>query len=62
LEFLSEYDFDTKHNKGKEEKVVDALDKRVHEMHVIAISIYISDLKSRVLEVVASYQHYLQLK
>jgi hypothetical protein len=62
LEFLSEFDFDIKHNKGKGEKVVDALGRRVHEMHALAINIYISDLKSRVLEVVASYQHYLQVK
>jgi hypothetical protein len=34
LEFLSEYDFDIKHIKGKENKVVDALNRRVHEMHV----------------------------
>jgi hypothetical protein len=30
LEFLSEYDFDIKHIKGKENKVVDALSRRVH--------------------------------
>jgi hypothetical protein len=40
LEFLSEYDFYTKHIKGKENKVVDALSRRVHEMHAIAISMY----------------------
>jgi hypothetical protein len=31
LEFLCEYDFDIKHIKGKENKVVDALSRRVHE-------------------------------
>jgi hypothetical protein len=30
LEFLWEYDFDIKHIKGKENKVVDALSRRVH--------------------------------
>ena len=30
LEFLREYDFDIKHIKGKENKVVDALRRNVH--------------------------------
>jgi hypothetical protein len=62
LEFLNEYDFDIKHIKGKENKAVDTLSRRVHEMHATSISIYSSDLKSRILEVVASNQHYLQVK
>jgi hypothetical protein len=40
LEFLSEYDFDIKHIKGKENKVVVALSRRVHEMHATSISMY----------------------
>jgi hypothetical protein len=50
LEFLSEYDFDIKHIKGKENKVVDALNRRVHELHAIAICMYQSDLKDKILE------------
>jgi hypothetical protein len=50
LEFLSEYDFDIKHIKGKENKVADALNRRVHEMHSTTISMYRSDLKPRILE------------
>jgi hypothetical protein len=50
LELLSEYDFDIKHIKGKENKVVDALSRRVHEMHATTISMYQSDLKHGVLE------------
>jgi hypothetical protein len=46
LKFLSEYDFDIKHIKGKENKVIDALSKRVHELHDTAISMYQSDLKT----------------
>ena len=34
LEFLCEFDFETKHIKGKENKLVDAFNKKVHEMHV----------------------------
>jgi hypothetical protein len=40
LEFLREYNFDIKHIKGKENKVVEALSKRVHELHATAIIIY----------------------
>jgi hypothetical protein len=47
LEFLSEYDFDIKHIKGKENKVVDALNRRVHAMHATTISMCKSDLKNR---------------
>jgi hypothetical protein len=51
LEFLCEYDFDIKHIKGKENKVVDALSRRVHELHATAISMYRNDIKGRILEV-----------
>jgi hypothetical protein len=50
LEFLCEYDFDIKHIKGKENKVVDALNRRVHELHATTISMYQTDIKSRILE------------
>jgi hypothetical protein len=38
LEVLNEYDFDLKHIRGKENKVVDTLSRRVHEMHATTIS------------------------
>ena len=50
LEFLCEYDFDIKHIKGKENKVVEALSRRVHELHAPAISMYQIDIKGRILE------------
>ena len=50
LEFLSEYDFDIKHIKGKENKVDDALSRRVHELYATTISMYQSDLKHRSIE------------
>ena len=37
-EFLCEFDFEIKHIKGKENKVVDALSRKLHAMHVAAIS------------------------
>jgi hypothetical protein len=61
LEFLSEYDFDIKHIKGKENKVVDALNRRVHEMHATTISMYQSYLKPRILEVAKSDFQYKEL-
>jgi hypothetical protein len=47
LEFLCEYEFDIKHIKGNENKVVDALNKRVHELHVTTISMYQTDIKGK---------------
>jgi hypothetical protein len=38
MEFISEYDFNINHIESKENKVVDALSRRVHGMHVMAIS------------------------
>jgi hypothetical protein len=43
LEFLSKYDFDINHIKGKENKVADTLNRRVHEMHVTTINMYKCD-------------------
>jgi hypothetical protein len=61
LELINEYDFDIKHIKFKE-KVVDALSKRVHEMHATTIRMYKTDLKIRILEAIKSYHLYLQNK
>ena len=61
LEFLSEYDFDIKHIKWKENKVVDALNRRVHEMHATTINTYQSDLKDRITEPTESDLQYKEL-
>jgi hypothetical protein len=58
---VNEYDFDIKHIKGKENKVVDALSRRVHELHATAIIMYQSDLKDIILEVAKSYLQYKEL-
>ena len=39
LEILCEFDFEIKHIKGKENKVADALSRKVQEMHVASLSI-----------------------
>jgi hypothetical protein len=51
-----------KHIKDKENKVVDALDRRAHEMHMEAISMYISNLKYIIMEATNSDRHYLQIE
>ena len=48
LEFLCEFDFEIKHIKGKENKVVDALSRKVQEMHVSSLSIFQSDLRQQI--------------
>jgi hypothetical protein len=56
MEFPSEYDFDINHIKGKENKVVDALNRRAHEMHATTISMYKTYLKDNILEAAKSNQ------
>jgi hypothetical protein len=62
LEFLNEYDFDIKHIKGKEKKVVDALNRRVHEMHATTIIMYQKNLCDKILEVGKSDLRYVDIK
>jgi hypothetical protein len=50
LEFLCEYDFDIKHIKEKENKLVDALRRRVNELHATTISMYRTDIKGKISE------------
>jgi hypothetical protein len=50
LEILIEYDFDIRHIKGKGNRVDDALNRRLHELHATTISMYQSNLKGKILE------------
>jgi hypothetical protein len=61
LEFLCEYDFEIKHIEGKENKVVDALSRGVHEFHATTISMYQTDIKGRVLEATNTDLQYRKL-
>jgi hypothetical protein len=47
---LCEYDFDIKHIKGKENKVADALSRKAHKLHSLAIIMYRTDIKDRILK------------
>jgi len=62
MEFISEYDFDSKHIKEEKNKVIDELSKRVPEMHATTISMYRSNLKDRILGAANLYRYYLQVK
>jgi hypothetical protein len=62
LEFLSEHDSEIKHIKGKENWVVDALNRRAHEVHISAINMFSIDLKDKIIEVENSDQQYLKIK
>jgi hypothetical protein len=48
LSFLSEFNFEVRHIKGKENKVADALSRRVHGLFEINISKEESDLEQRI--------------
>jgi hypothetical protein len=48
LAFLSEFDFEVRHIKGKENKVVDALSRRIHGLFEINISRAERDLEKRI--------------
>jgi hypothetical protein len=61
LEFLSEYDFDIKNIKGKENKVVDALNKKVHELHTSTINMYQTDVKNKILEAANANLQYREM-
>jgi hypothetical protein len=61
FEFLCEYDFDIKHIKGKENKVDDALSRRVHELHATTISMYQTDIKGIILEAANADLWYMEL-
>jgi hypothetical protein len=61
MEFMCEYDFEIKHIKGKENKVADALNRRVHELHATTISMYRIDTKSRIQEATNLYLQYREL-
>jgi hypothetical protein len=62
LELLSEYDFDIRHIKGKENKVVDALNRRAHEIHATTINMCKPDLQNIILEAAKTDQTYEEMK
>ena len=59
MELLCEFDFEIKHVKGKENKVVDALSRK---FHVVAISVRKYDLSTKFLDALVEDEHYLQIR
>jgi len=47
---LSEYNFEIKHIKGKENRVANALSRRDYEKHITSINMFNIDLKEKKLE------------
>ena len=54
--------FEIKHIKGNENKVANALSRKVQEMHVASISISQSDLRQQIANHVAEDELYAQVK
>ena len=62
LSFLSEYDFEIQHIKGKENKVVDALSRNVRLNFMAAISTYKTYLEEKIEEGVNLDKNYQKLQ
>ena len=62
LEFLREFDFEIKHIKGKENKMANALSKKVHEMHAAYLSIFQPYLREHIFNHIAEDEIYVQIK
>ena len=62
LGILCEFDFEIKHIKGKENKVVDALSRKVHEMHLASLSTCQPDLRKQIINLIAEDEVYMQKK
>ena len=62
LAFLSEYDFEIQHIKGKENKVADALSRNARLNFATVISTYVSDLAEHLKEGVKQDKIYQKLQ
>ena len=62
LAFLSEYDFESKHIKGKQNKVVDALSRNAIPHCSAAFSSYKTNLESLIKEATKNDEEYLKTK
>ena len=62
LEFLCKFDFEIKHIKGKENKVVDALSRKEYGMHVASFSIFQPDLRQQIINHTAEDEMYMYIK
>ena len=59
---FSKFDFEIKHIKGKENKVSDALSRKVNEMHVAYLSTFQSNLRQKIINHTAKDEMYVHIK
>ena len=59
MEFLCEFDFEIKCIKGKKNRVVDALNRKVHEMYVASLSIFQPYLRQQIVNHTAEDEMYV---
>jgi hypothetical protein len=62
LAFLSEFDFEVRHIKGKENKVEDALSRRIHGLFEMNVSRAESDLEGRIRMAGVDDENYTKIK
>ena len=62
LDFLSDYDFEIQHIKGKENKVADALSRNASLNFATAISTYTTDLDEQLKEEIEQDENYQNLQ
>jgi hypothetical protein len=61
LDLICEYEFDIKHIKGKENKVANALSRRVHELYATTITMYQTDIKGKISKAANADLQYMEL-
>jgi len=61
LAFLSEYKFEIKHIKGKENKVADALSRHANQLYMVAYSSYETYLEEQIKVVAKKDKKYQEL-
>ena len=61
LAFLSEYEFEIKHIKGKENKVADALSRHENQLYMAAYSSYETDLEKKIKAAAEKDEKYQEL-
>ena len=62
IDFLSEYDFEIQHIKGKENKVADALSRNAKLNFTVAINTYTIDLEEQLKAGIEQDENYLKLQ
>ena len=62
MEFLSKYEFEIKHVKGKGNQLDDALSGISHEMHIASISMYKTYMKAKIIVATNSEKHHSAIK